>query len=61
VQCRREEGNTIILVSHDFRIIKNLADYIVMIQEGKLVFTFTMEQIARDENLAQLIEKGIAS
>jgi ABC-type multidrug transport system ATPase subunit len=61
VRCRREEGNTIIFVSHDFRIIKSLADYIIMIQEGKVAFTFTGEQIAGDENLAQLVEKGIAS
>jgi ABC-type multidrug transport system ATPase subunit len=61
VRRRREEGNTIIFVSHDFRIIKNLADYIIMIQEGKLAFAFTGEQIAEDENLAQLVEKGIAS
>ncbi|MDR0690003.1 MAG: ATP-binding cassette domain-containing protein [Spirochaetaceae bacterium] len=61
VRRRREEGNTIIFVSHDFRIIKNLADYIIMIQEGKLAFAFTGEQIAGDENLAQLVEKGIAS
>lgn len=61
VRRRREEGNTIVFVSHDFRIIKNLADYIIMIQEGKLAFAFTGEQIAGDENLAQLVEKGIAS
>ncbi|MDR2363303.1 MAG: ATP-binding cassette domain-containing protein [Spirochaetaceae bacterium] len=61
VRRRREEGNTIIFVSHDFRIIKNLADYIIMIQEGKLTFAFTGEQIAEDENLARLVEKGIAS
>ncbi|MFP3090705.1 ATP-binding cassette domain-containing protein [Treponema sp. TIM-1] len=61
VQRRREEGNTIILVSHDFRIIKNLADYLIMIQEGELAFTFTREQIVEDENLAQIVEKGIAS
>jgi ABC-type multidrug transport system ATPase subunit len=61
VRRRREEGTTIIFVSHDLRIIKNLADYIVMIQEGKLAFTLTGEQIAEDESLAQLVEKGIAS
>ncbi|MDR1108441.1 MAG: ATP-binding cassette domain-containing protein [Spirochaetaceae bacterium] len=61
VRRRREEGDTIILVSHDFRIIKNLADYIIMIQEGKLIFSFTGEQIAEDENVARLVEKGIAS
>ncbi|MDR2630109.1 MAG: ATP-binding cassette domain-containing protein [Spirochaetaceae bacterium] len=61
VSRRREEGNTIILVSHDFRIIRSLADYIIMIQEGKLAFSFTKEQIAADKNLAELVEKGIAS
>jgi ABC-type multidrug transport system ATPase subunit len=61
VKRLREEQNTIIFVSHDFRIIKNLADYIIMIQEGELYLTLTAEQIAEDEDLAHLVKKGIAS
>jgi ABC-type multidrug transport system ATPase subunit len=55
------EGNTIIFVSHDFRIIKNLADYILMIQGGELRLALTAEQIAEDADAAHLVKKGIAS
>jgi ABC-type multidrug transport system ATPase subunit len=53
--------HTIIFVSHDFRIIKNLADYILMVLGGRLYLKFTREQIATDEDFAQLVEKGIAT
>ncbi|MDR3162099.1 MAG: ATP-binding cassette domain-containing protein [Spirochaetaceae bacterium] len=61
VKRLQEEQNTIIFVSHDFRIIKNLADYIIMIQGGELYLTLTAEQIAEDEDVAHLVKKGIAS
>jgi ABC-type lipoprotein export system ATPase subunit len=61
VKCRKERGSTIIFVSHDFRIIKGLADYIVMIQGGVISFTLTGEEVISDEYAAQHIEKGIAA
>jgi ABC-type transporter Mla maintaining outer membrane lipid asymmetry ATPase subunit MlaF len=61
VKRLQAEQNTIIFVSHDFRIIKNLADYIVMILGGKIYLKLTREQVATDEDFAQLVEKGIAS
>jgi ABC-type multidrug transport system ATPase subunit len=61
VKSLREEQNTIIFVSHDFRIIRNLADYIIMIQGGELYLALTAEQIAEDEGLAHLVKKEIAS
>jgi ABC-type transporter Mla maintaining outer membrane lipid asymmetry ATPase subunit MlaF len=57
----REEKRTIIFVSHDFRIIKNFADHIVMIGGGKLLLRLSRDQIAEDENLSKMIERGIAS
>jgi ABC-type multidrug transport system ATPase subunit len=56
-----KEENTVIFVSHDFRIIKTLADYIIMIQGGELHLVLTAEQIADDEGAAYLVKKGIAS
>ncbi|MDR2110441.1 MAG: ATP-binding cassette domain-containing protein [Spirochaetaceae bacterium] len=61
VKRMQEKQHTIIFVSHDFRIIKNLADYIIMVLGGRLYLKFTREQIATDDDFAQLVEKGIAS
>jgi ABC-type multidrug transport system ATPase subunit len=61
VKKLREEGRTIVFVSHDFRLIKAFADTIIMIAGGKLRLSLAGDQIAEDENLAKMIEKGIAS
>jgi ABC-type glutathione transport system ATPase component len=56
----QRKGNTMIFVSHDFKVVKYLADYIVMIVGGKFNKLFTGEQLDSDDDLAQHIEKGIA-
>ena len=61
VRRYQAENNTVILVSHDFRIVKSLADYILMILEGQLFLKFTKQEILEDEDLALYVEKGIAS
>ncbi|MHB9292256.1 ABC transporter ATP-binding protein [Hollandina sp. SP2] len=61
VKYHKEQGTTIIFVSHDLRIIKTLADVIIMILGGQISLTLTGAEIATDEYLAQHIEKGIAS
>jgi ABC-type multidrug transport system ATPase subunit len=61
VRGLRGEGRSIVFVSHDFRVIKAFADTISMIVGGTLRLTLGREQIAEDENLAKMIEKGIAS
>ena len=61
VQRHQREHNTVILVSHDFRIVKNLADYVLMILGGQFFLKFSREQMAEDEDLAQYVERGIAS
>jgi ABC-type multidrug transport system ATPase subunit len=57
----QKERNTIIFVSHDFRIIKSLADYVIMLLGGQIFLSLSREQIAQDEDLARYVEKGIAS
>jgi ABC-type multidrug transport system ATPase subunit len=57
----REEGGAIIFISHDFRIIKNFADHIIMIGGGKLLLRLSRDQLEEDENLSRIIERGIAS
>jgi ABC-type multidrug transport system ATPase subunit len=61
VRRRQQEQHTIILVSHDFRIIKSLADYVLMILGGEFFLKFSRQQMEEDEDLAEYVEKGIVS
>jgi len=61
VERHQKEKKTVIFVNHDFKIIRSLSDYIIMIVDGKLSSLFSREQIDKDENLANRIEEGITS
>ena len=61
VERHQREQKTVIFVSHNFRIIKSLADFIIMIVEGQRNMEVSREQMERDNELARYIEKGIAS
>jgi len=61
VQRHQKEQHTVIFVSHDFRIVKSLADYILMILGGQFFLKLSREQIEKDEDLARYVERGIAS
>jgi ABC-type multidrug transport system ATPase subunit len=61
VQQLKEKNHTILFVSHDLGIIKNLADYVLLIANGKLTLSLTREQITEDNSIAKIIEKEIAS
>jgi ABC-type lipoprotein export system ATPase subunit len=61
VQRMQKENNTVIFVSHDFRIIRDLADYILMILGGRFFLKLSREQMENDEDLARYVERGIAS
>jgi ABC-type multidrug transport system ATPase subunit len=61
VKTRQTAGDTVIFVSHNLEIIRDLADRVMMIQDGKLLITLTREQLDSDASLAQYLEKGIAS
>jgi len=58
VQRHRANQNTVIFVSHDFRIIRNLADYVVMVLDGQFSRAFSREEIESDAALAGYIEEG---
>jgi ABC-type multidrug transport system ATPase subunit len=60
VRQHQQEQSTVIFVSHDFRIIRNLADYIIMIVGGEFSCIASREQMEKDEDLARHIEEGIA-
>ncbi len=60
VKNAQTQGMTILFVSHDFNIIKELAQRICMIIDGRLTLTVTAEEFAKNDSLAKMIEKGIA-
>jgi ABC-type multidrug transport system ATPase subunit len=61
VHAQQTEHHTVILVSHDFRIIKNMADYVLMILGGQFFLKLSREQMDEDEDLSRYVERGIAS
>ena len=61
VERHQRDQCTVIFVSHDFRIIKNLADYIIMILDGQFFLKLSRQEIEKDEDLATYVERGIAS
>lgn len=60
VKRMNKSGATIIFISHDFKVIKELAQRICMIVDGHLALTATAEEFSQNESLAKMIEKGIA-
>jgi ABC-type multidrug transport system ATPase subunit len=61
VRKRRGEGASIIFVSHNMRIVNELADIVLMVLGGQIFLKITREQIAGDEDLRRYVEMGIAS
>jgi ABC-type multidrug transport system ATPase subunit len=57
----RTEGVSIILVSHDMRIVRDLADVVVMVLGGQIFLRLTREQMTEDEDLRRYVEMGMAS
>ncbi len=60
VKKKQEDGTTIVFVSHNFKIIRELAQRICMIVDGELSLEISGEAFAADEGLARMIERGIA-
>jgi phospholipid/cholesterol/gamma-HCH transport system ATP-binding protein len=61
VKNYKADGNTVIFVSHNFRVIKELADTICMIVDGKISFSVTSAELEADDSLIDMIEKGMTS
>jgi ABC-type multidrug transport system ATPase subunit len=57
VRKLKDEGVSIILVTHNIQIIRNLADCALIIREGRLAFKLNKEQIASDTDLSRYIEE----
>ncbi|WP_223292816.1 ATP-binding cassette domain-containing protein [Breznakiella homolactica] len=61
VRRRKADNNTILFISHDLEIIKELAEYVVMVIDGRLSLQVTGEEMEADRNVAKIVEKGISS
>ncbi|MDR0998827.1 MAG: ATP-binding cassette domain-containing protein [Treponema sp.] len=59
VRQHQAEGHTVIFVSHDPRLVRSLADYVLMILDGKLYIKLSRDQIESDEDIARYLEQGI--
>jgi len=60
VRRMQQNGHTIVFVSHNFKVIREVAQKICMIVDGRLSMTVTAEEFATNDSLAKMIEKGIA-
>jgi ABC-type multidrug transport system ATPase subunit len=60
VKQHKIDNNTIVFVSHNMGIIRELADTIVMLAGGQVYIKLTHEQISTDKELSKLLEEGLA-
>jgi len=61
VKRRHREGASVIFVCHDMRIIRDLADYVVVVVDGKEAFEGTKEELLNSPELSYYLNMGIAS
>jgi ABC-type multidrug transport system ATPase subunit len=61
VKRKHKEGASVIFVCHDMRIIRDLADSVVVIAEGREVFEGTKEELLKSSELSDFLSMGIAS
>ena len=59
VKRLKEQGVSIIFVSHDVRIIREMADIAVVILSGRIYTQLTKEQIETGDDLSRYIERGM--
>jgi len=60
VKKKQKEGVSVLFVCHDMRIIKDIADHIIVVVEGKLAFQATKEQVINDPELNNYLRMGMA-
>jgi len=61
VRKRKGEGVSIVMVSHDMRIVMDLADIVVMVLGGQIFLRVTKEQMTEDEDIKRYVEMEIAT
>jgi ABC-type multidrug transport system ATPase subunit len=60
VKTMQQEGTTIVFVSHNFKVVKELAARVCMIKDGELTLSVGAHEIAGNDSLSKMIEQGIA-
>jgi len=55
-----ESGVSVILVSHDARIVRGLSDAVILVRGGEIAFRLSGEQVAMEGELERLMELGAA-
>jgi len=61
VKKKQSEGVSIIFVSHYMRLITELADYVIVIMDGKVTAAAPREKIMSDSLLNDFLKTGMAS
>ena len=61
VRKKQREGSTIIFVCHDMRLIVDLADFVVVIEDGKVSANAPKDRVISDFLLSDIFKIGIAS
>jgi ABC-type multidrug transport system ATPase subunit len=61
VRRRQREGASIFFVSHDMRLIMDLADFVVVIVDGEVSIKAPKDKIISDLLLTDFLNIGIAS
>jgi len=56
VKNMKKKGMSVILISHDIRIIRDLADIVIIIVGGQLLLELTKEQITCDEDISRYLD-----
>jgi ABC-type multidrug transport system ATPase subunit len=59
VKQQKLHNNTIVFISHNMGIIRNLADYVIMLVGGYVYTRLTRDHLSDDRELAELLEKGL--
>jgi ABC-type multidrug transport system ATPase subunit len=61
VKVKQREGATVIFVNHDVRIIKDMADFLVLISDGQVSLQASKEQLAQDAELSNYLKTEIGA
>ena len=60
VKQQKTAHNTIVFISHNMGILRDLADEVIMLVGGHRYIRLTHQQLVNDGELADLLEKGLA-
>jgi ABC-type multidrug transport system ATPase subunit len=61
VKIKQREGATVIFVNHDVRIIKDMADFVVLISDGQVSLQASKERLAQDAGLSNYLKTEIGA